>query len=1283
MNDDNDGGGPPGSKDNADQAINANDDDIVLVMLKRIAPSDLAEGRLELTVSPPDKLRVFRPGGAGALSDYSVNLAQPAGDLAALAQGDVSLPVEGLEPCGNVTLKLVYRDMAGREVSSDEVQLSVLSVDVVGHRPGTMAAPGAEVSNAEEDSPLNVLARVNDDNDDGGPPGQKDNRDTLVGAADDDVVCLTLSPPAPVGISQGTLTLTVVPASVRVLAPNGASELADRSVNLAAPQGQLAALAQGEVRIWLEGTAPCADVRIKLAYLSPAGVEVASDEVHLSVLKVDLQGHRQGTMAAPGAEVFEEDEEAPFKLLAAVNDDNDDGGPPGRRDNADTTLGANDDNLVKLTLRAVAPGSPGQGTLELTVVPAGAVRFYKPDGSGLLADTVIDLASPAGDLAPLAAGDLDVWAEGLASGADVRVKLTLRDPAGAEIASDIVRVDIVRVDVQVRRPGTRATPGAEIVDAEEDDPLKVVVKVNDDNDAGGPAGQWDNRDAVIGPTDDDIVCIVLKPLVPGDLKKGTMTLSVNSGSVRLLASDGTRALANYGVALATPVGDLAGLASAEVRVWLEGVLAGEDVQVSLAYTDEGGTEIGRDVVHFTVFKVEVRGHWPGTPTVPGAQVSEADEDNALKLVVMVNDDNDDGGPAGQQDNRDDAATAADDNMAKLYLRRPLPVALGPGTLDLSVSPPGAVRLLDPAGAALLTDLSVDLTSPVGQLAPLALDSVNVWLEGLAPCADVTIRLSYKDPDGHELASDEVHLAVLRIDLNASQPGTLATPGPAVSEADEEKPLSLILGVNDDRDPGGANPPAPAADKVDNVIGAADDDIVRLTLLPPNPMLGRGAIEVVTVPAAAVRVYVDNGTRPLTNYSVDLAAPAGDLQDLANGQPVTLRVEGLVPTADVTVSLRYSIDGAIVALDDLHMAVVSVDIDPMPGNQGVNGDLVDSNCGNGARDQYHYVTPQSTTAGDAVTFKATIQPAAIAFAGNFEWTGGSAAGNVDERVVDRTQAASLHPVSVRAIGQNVNLDTMKVWIVWSTMTRAQTVAIGIVRGQVQPAVGAVGPGTLVKCKWSFDSTILPNGGNGIILAVDRPALNGSSDAAGQVPNSTTPHINDGQPYGQPPNRWDISRQMRLRILSPAIATADFSAVPGTLYNGLPAANLIVQDYPAVDTEGNDDNGPNREDTDPYTDPDVGHLTDTDPPGLPMLVDRAGVPGDTVEVRVQLREFVRLQIGTRWYRTSDFAQGEWRHHGRLKRVWLLGVHDLNGNGTFDPGEGWWEDNGSVSDSTNDGW
>jgi hypothetical protein len=149
------------------------------------------------------------------------------------------------------------------------------------------------------------------------------------------------------------------------------------------------------------------------------------------------------------------------------------------------------------------------------------------------------------------------------------------------------------------------------------------------------------------------------------------------------------------------------------------------------------------------------------------------------------------------------------------------------------------------------------------------------------------------------------------------------------------------------------------------------------------------------------------------------------------------------------------------------------------------------------------------------------------------------------------------------------------------------------------------------------------------------------------------------------------------------------LPGILYDNLPNTNIIQQTspnpgadfYPQEKLEGNDDSGRQNEDTDPYTAPNIGLLTDIDSPSQPVVIDQSPAVGNEIEFRAQFQEFCRLEIGGKWFLVSELKP--WRLHGKLKKTWIAAQDDTDGNGAPSGTEGQMRDNGSVSDPTNNGW
>ncbi|MCX6829606.1 MAG: hypothetical protein NT002_10040 [candidate division Zixibacteria bacterium] len=168
-----------------------------------------------------------------------------------------------------------------------------------------------------------------------------------------------------------------------------------------------------------------------------AGAECGSKTIGVTAITVDLVGHLPGTIAEPGAQVSESEEEDAHNLILFDNDDDDDGN--GIKDKADETIGVRDDDIVKLTIKRPCDGL-SSGTLGLSVTPTNVLHVFESSASRLLREYSLDFASPSGDLAGLAAHDVDLYVEGIKPSVDVAIKVTVKDADGAEIASDEVHM---------------------------------------------------------------------------------------------------------------------------------------------------------------------------------------------------------------------------------------------------------------------------------------------------------------------------------------------------------------------------------------------------------------------------------------------------------------------------------------------------------------------------------------------------------------------------------------------------------------------------------------------------------------------------------------------------------------------------------------------------------------------------------------------------------------------------------------------------------------------------
>ena len=163
--------------------------------------------------------------------------------------------------------------------------------------------------------------------------------------------------------------------------------------------------------------------------------------------------------------------------------------------------------------------------------------------------------------------------------------------------------------------------------------------------------------------------------------------------------------------------------------------------------------------------------------------------------------------------------------------------------------------------------------------------------------------------------------VLKTDLAGHQPGTLSEPGPEIPEEIEAEAENFQITVNDDNDDEIAGS---HRDNQDDCIGNKDDDVARIVLRPIEPRMQSGTMTFAVYPAECIQIFRADGITLLSDYSVDLASPRGDLCDLVS-VPVTLYIEGLKPAKDVALSLTYS-DGNVSCEDVVRLQVMQVDLD---------------------------------------------------------------------------------------------------------------------------------------------------------------------------------------------------------------------------------------------------------------------------------------------------------------------------------------------------------------------
>jgi len=109
----------------------------------------------------------------------------------------------------------------------------------------------------------------------------------------------------------------------------------------------------------------------------------------------------------------------------------------------------------------------------------------------------------------------------------------------------------------------------------------------------------------------------------------------------------------------------------------------------------------------------------------------------------------------------EAPSPSDADLVLVTLRRPFELKGNTGTITLGVSAPASVTIFSADGKKVLTDYSVDLAKPSGDLAALARSNAQVWVRGAAVSNNVVLTCTYTDADGKVKATDQVNLSVTK------------------------------------------------------------------------------------------------------------------------------------------------------------------------------------------------------------------------------------------------------------------------------------------------------------------------------------------------------------------------------------------------------------------------------------------------------------------------------------------------------------------------------------------
>ncbi|GAA5148234.1 hypothetical protein GCM10023213_44100 [Prosthecobacter algae] len=334
-------------------------------------------------------------------------------------------------------------------------------------------------------------------------------------------------------------------------------------------------------------------------------------------------------------------------------------------------------------------------------------------------------------------------------------------------------------------------------------------------------------------------------------------------------------------------------------------------------------------------------------------------------------------------------------------------------------------------------------------------------------------------------------------------------------------------------------------------------------------------------------------------------------------------------------------------------LLPVDIEPDANMAGVVGDVVKSAKAGSTVE--HFVTPKKSTElnQDYVVLKAVGVTAEQITDGNanqiVQWDGGLPTDPPEplkRRVKRDATGTGPTEVKIKAKQGGAVAAQMNVWVVWGGAGRFE-------RKPTQPVILGNTSRTNIAGDASVAVTVEPDRPWLMVFAIEPksmfdktaevPDLMGTVQPSGLTGNH--PILNNGQATldGGANRHWDVSRQFKETITNNGgIAKGLFPDGAGALYANQPKANQadVAVNFPTDSITGNDDTGVIDEINDPYNPTSAGtyqtkqgEVLSHDAPKLFMTI-KGLKAGEGMTDYAEFKEFVRLNVGRKWFRASDF-------------------------------------------------
>ncbi len=346
----------------------------------------------------------------------------------------------------------------------------------------------------------------------------------------------------------------------------------------------------------------------------------------------------------------------------------------------------------------------------------------------------------------------------------------------------------------------------------------------------------------------------------------------------------------------------------------------------------------------------------------------------------------------------------------------------------------------------------------------------------------------------------------------------------------------------------------------------------------------------------------------------------------------------------------------------NQSIKDIDIVPADGVARVVGDVIPTAKANSLI--RHFVTPKESDdiPDDYVELQASGTDAAT-FDSKYEWEGGVAGSAANKRKVKRDTTGKTEVKLKKKAG--AVLVQMNVWVVWATMSADIAGVSRITEGQLGKQSARLGNNQFIAgaaIEWT--ATIQPQS---VITDEDIPDLETQIRKRPPGKNKGVPYLGNEDATDSEFAGWDVTRRIHLRAFKgPNLEQIGADDPDDSTHY------LAPQDFPSDPVEGNDDPNVETEDDNPYDDSEPGKAAGTlmsfdlpsatysDNQRAPFGPAGTGFDGDRLKVELTFQEFVRVQIGQKWYRCSGYMP--WRHHYKLSRVsgkWTLEeeIFDLN--------------------------